>query len=225
MKNLILLSLFFLCNLETAQAEDAPPTQYTTCLQDKVRLESRSHELTLIVKADQDERKNWQNKSPEEWNDTAKSDLIRRKRVGEIFGEGCFSKAEDYAAAALVYQHGDSPDHFFQTFLWSKRAVDLGDANQKEMMALGIDRYLVSIGQKQLFGSQAFKPDFNPDTCYCLHQIESTFPEKTRLEYTGKALHHYFHWLNDVNKGKTCPKTECSAELKGTPRGSVPGFW
>jgi hypothetical protein len=34
-----------------------------------------------------------------------KNDVLRRKRVGEIFGEGCFSKAQDFAAAALVYQH------------------------------------------------------------------------------------------------------------------------
>ncbi len=116
-----------------------------------------------------------------------KRDETRRKRVGEIFGEGCFSTSEDYAAAALVYQHGDTPDHFFQTYIWSKRAV-------------------VNTGHKQLFGSQAMRPGPTESTCWCLDQIEKTFPDKRR-------------------KGKTCPNIECEAKLKPSPKGTVPGFW
>ncbi len=110
------------------------------CQADKARLEIRSKELTAIVQADQDDRKNWERKTEGEMIEIAKRDVVRRKRVGEIFGEGCFSKSSDYYAAALVYQHGDTPDHFFQTFVWSKRAVELGDPSQKRLMALGIDR-------------------------------------------------------------------------------------
>ena len=56
-------------------------------------------------------------------------DLIRRKRVGEIFGEGCFKTAKDYSAASLIFQHGDTPDHYYQA-LWANRAVELGDISQ-----------------------------------------------------------------------------------------------
>ena len=157
--------------------------------------------------------------------EVARRDVVRRQRIGEIFGEGCFSKAEDYAAAALVYQHGDVPDHFYQTFLWSKRAVELGDENQKRMMALGIDRYLVNIGQKQLFGSQATLPDFKPETCWCLQKIEQSFPDKRRKEIAGKSLSEAFLWLKELNQGKTCQSLECAAELKPSPKGTVPGFW
>ncbi|MGH8537891.1 MAG: hypothetical protein ACREXM_15890 [Gammaproteobacteria bacterium] len=93
------------------------------------------------------------------------------------------------------------------------------------MMALGIDRYLVNMGQKQLFGSQAAKPDFKPDTCWCLQKVEDSFPDKLRKEYTGKTLTEAFDWLKELNEGKTCPNTECSADLKPPPKGTVPGFW
>ena len=73
----------------------------------------------------------------------------------EILGEGCFKSAEDYAAASLIYQHGDSPDHFFQAFIWALRAVQLGDFQQKSLVAMTVDRYLISSGKKQLFGTQA----------------------------------------------------------------------
>lgn len=63
-----------------------------TCQQDKARLEMRSKELSTIVKADQDDRQDWQEKSPEEMAAVVKRDLARRKRIGEIFGEGCFSR-------------------------------------------------------------------------------------------------------------------------------------
>lgn len=196
---------------------------HVSCLQDSKRLEARSKELSEIVKADQDERQNWQNKTSEEMMRVADRDVSRRKRVGEIFGEGCFSKAADYSAAALVYQHGDSPDHFFQTFIWSKKGVDLGDKSQERMMALGIDRYLVNIGQKQLFGSQANKP--SDSKCWCLQKVEKSFPDKRRSEVARKNLAQAFDWLKELNAGQSCPNDECEADLKPTPKGSIPGFW
>ena len=198
-------------------------TPFVSCLQDKARLELRSKELQALVKADQDDRDDWQGKSPDEMNEVVKRDEVRRKRVGEIFGEGCFSKHEDYAAAALVYQHGDNPDHFFQTYIWSKRGVDLGDSKQKRMMVLGIDRYLVTVGQKQLFGSQATKP--NSEICWCLQQVEMNFPDKLRKQYAGKSYVEALDWLKELNVGKTCPNKECTQDLKPSPKGTVPGLW
>lgn len=199
---------------------------YQPCQSDKVRLEKRSDELAAIVKADQDDRKDWNSKTPEEMQEVANRDLLRRKRVGEIFGEGCFSKAKDFAAAALVYQHGDSPDHFFQAFIWAKRAVDLGDKSQKRLMALAIDRYLVNIGHKQLFASQASKPDMSPETCWCLQKIEPSFSDKQRKKISGKSLSEAFAWLKSLNQNNSsCPNIECERDLRPSPKGMIPGFW
>lgn len=197
----------------------------TPCQQDKARLELRSEELAAIVKADQDDRDEWKKMSQAEMVEVVKRDVLRRKRVGEIFGEGCFSKAKDYAFAALVFQHGDVPEHFFQTFIWAKRAVELGDTKQKRMMALGIDRYLVNSGHKQLFGSQVSKPDSKPETCWCLEQVEKTYPDDLRKEFADQTLAEAFDWLKELNAGTKCPIAECATPLKPTPKGTVPGFW
>ncbi len=196
---------------------------FTLCSFDKDKQLIRSKELAEIVKADQDARKNFQNMSPEDMQKMAIDDSKRRMRIGEIFGEGCFSTAEDYAAAALVFQHGAIPEHFFQTFLWAKKAVELGDKEQMRLMALGLDRYLVNSGYKQLFASQAIKP--NGEKCWCLHQIEKSFPEKIRIKYMGNTLEKQISWVNELNKGQLCPNIYCAQNLKKTPRGSVPGFW
>jgi len=75
-----------------------------------------------------------------------KADLRRRARVAELFAGGCLSKAGDFANAALIFQHGDVPEHFFQAYVWAHRAVELGDEAAGELVGLALDRYLVRTG-------------------------------------------------------------------------------
>lgn len=215
-----LIFIFFISSCALAQT-----VQYVSCSQDPHKFEARSQELAQIVKADQDERADFQSKTPKEMQEMVKNDVLRRKRVGEIFGEGCFSKAQDFAAAALVYQHGDVPEHFFQTFLWAKRAVELGDPSQKRMMALGIDRYLVNIGKKQLFASQATKENSTAEACWCLQQVEEDFPDHLRKSQAGQNLREALNWVQELNAGKNCPSQQCTKKLQPSPKGTVPGFW
>jgi hypothetical protein len=200
--------------------------QHSAKLQDK-----RSQELKEIYDADQADRKFTEDHPEKPWSKIKVlrmnlRDNHRRKRVAEIFAEGCFKTAGDYANAAMVFQHGDQdfPDHSYQTFIWAKRAVDLGDATQKHMMALGLDRYLVNSGQKQLFGSQARKINLD-DPCWCLQPIEESFPDSMRVEYSGRSKVEVLNWLKQMNGNNNCPVPECKIDLKPTPKGSVPGFW
>lgn len=206
------------CVSAPSNAQSGAP--FISCDQDPSRQKSRSKELQEIVDEDQKDRT-----PPIDWSKVQPRDELHRKRVGEIFGEGCFKTAEDYAAAALVYQHGNIPDHFFQTFLWAKRAVELGDSKQKWLMAAGIDRYLTKSGYKQLFATQASKDGSNP--CWCMEEIESSFPEKLRIEYGKKSLKEALQWVDSLNEeNPSCKPTPfCQKNLKNSPAGSVPGFW
>lgn len=176
-------------------------------------------ELQEIVDADQADRK-----SLELSKQIILRDQKRRMRVGELFGEGCFRESKDYAAAALVFQHGETSDHFFQAFLWAKQAVDLGDSSQQKLMVMAIDRYLLNKGQKQLFATQIIK--FENDPCWCLQPVEKSFPESKRKKVTGKGLEDVVHYIRSLNSELKCSKpVECVKNLKPTPRGSIPGFW
>ncbi len=221
-----LLSFLFLisaCATSTAPKSDAYLEAFKSCAEVPLLKKQRSEELQQIVNADQEDRKNWQTLTPEQNKEVVLRDKARIKRVGEIFGEGCITTPEDYAAAALVFQHGDTPDHFYQVFLWSKRGVDLGDKKQKSLMALGLDRYLTRMGKKELFASQAH---IDNGGCACLEQVEHSFPDKLRVEYTGKSLSDALKWVDSLNTGKKCPKaSECAKPLQKTPKGSIPGFW
>jgi hypothetical protein len=116
----------------------------------------------------------------------AEEDRVRRKRVGEIFGEGCFKSAADYQASTLIFQLGDSPDHYYQSFIWSNRAFQLGDKNSLQCIALSVESYLVSIGHKQLLGTQAINIKGNKG-CYCFQPSEPSVPEKMVLKFGGMS--------------------------------------
>lgn len=212
--------IFLIFGCVSAPSIAQTSTSFIPCDQNSDRQKLRSKELQEIVGEDQKDRT-----SPVDWSKVQPRDEARRKRVGEIFGEGCFKTAEDYAAAALVYQHGNIPDHFFQTFLWAKRAVELGDSKQKWLMAAGIDRYLTKSGYKQLFATQASKDSADP--CFCMEEIESTFPENLRVEYGKKSLKEALEWVDSLNENNpSCKPTKfCQKSFKNSPAGSVPGFW
>lgn len=191
-----------------------------TCASNPQLQEVRSKELQRLVKEDQDDRV-----GPIDWQKVSPRDKQRRMRVGEIFGEGCLKTASDFLAAALIYQHGTDSSHYFQTYIWAKQAVELGDYHQTRLMALGIDRYLVSINKKQLFGTQASQSSLNG--CWCLEEIEESFDEKLRLEIAKQTLPEALFWVIGLNKGQEeCEAVRfCTKSLQSTPKGSLPGIW
>lgn len=211
------IKFFLLCIWSlSVQADEINP-----CGEDPARLKARSAELRKLAEEDQADRK-----TPHiDWAKIFPRDVQRRKRVGEIFGEGCFHQASDFASAATVFQHGDIPEHFLMTFLWSKKAFELsGDPQHKWWTAAGIDRYLVKSGLKQLFATQASRPE--GESCYCLEQVEESFPQSKRTEYVKKDIAAALRWVNELNSGTHCsPAQFCSKSLKAAPSGTVPGFW
>lgn len=219
------LGFILLVCLYCSTAFAAWPAEDMPCLEQPEKQASRSNELKELVEADQNECEGFENMSEEAMIKLYENDLIRRKRVGEILGEGCFKTSDDYVAASLIYQHGEVSDHFYQAFVWANRAVQLGDSHQTALVAVTIDRYLVSIGKMQLFGSQAYASDAT-GWCYCLEPVESSFPDELRKEYAGASLDERYEWLVSVNEGKDCSNATCSmSRLKPSPKGSVPGFW
>ncbi len=212
-----------MCWLLVVAATTTKADDYVSCQNNPELLKKSSQRLQELEKQDQEDRN-----SGIPWEIILTRDRERRIEVATIFARGCMSKKEDYSNAALIFQHGDLdfPDHFFQAFLFAKRAVELGSTTDKDMMANGIDRYLINKGHKQLFGSQALLP--KGETCYCLAQVESSFPDSLRVEYKSKTYLQELEWVSTINQsmGLNCPLAkECASELRASPAGAVPGFW
>ena len=219
MKALLLLALLVVIS---SYAHASGLVGQHSCAEDPKRQKELSLELKAIAEQDQADRVlpfdqiDWLKVSPR--------DLQRRIRVAAIFAEGCFKVSSDYASAALVYQHGTAADHFFQTYLCASRAVSLGDDSQRWLVASGLDRYLVKVGRKQLFGTQFGRPGTGP---WCIQPVEPSFPEQRRLEYLKKSLNEIIDQF--ILGAKLDLRREdirdCEPKLAETPKGSVPGFW
>ena len=218
---MVVFNLVFMSNV----LAKTPSGDFSYCADPKLQ-KARSDELQRLLAADQSCREDMSKWSKKNFKEMIKRDMVRRKRVGEIFAEGCLRTPQDYLAAALIYQHGDVPDHYYQAYIWAARAIELGGKNAKSMVAVAIDRYLVSLGKKQLFGSQFYSDDTQPNHCFCMRKVELSFPDSLRQEYLGKALQESsYEKFAMFNQGKQCPNVECSEDLKPTPKGTVPGLW
>jgi hypothetical protein len=192
------------------------------CQENPTLQAQRSAELLRLAEEDQADRA-----GPYETLDFTRinpRDLQRRTRVAAIFAEGCFAQASDYASAAIIYQHGTVADHYYQTFIWAGKAVKLGDVSQRWLMAAALDRYLVAIGQKQLFGTQLSK---NDGGAWCVQPVEPSFPEATRVEYVRFSVKQQIaNTLRAIGiNGYPDQVVDCTPALKPTLRGTVPGFW
>lgn len=217
-----------ICTLFSFQANCLSPQQTgMPCADPKVQSQ-RSTEMEHLRQADQADR-GWQLRGEPPTLKTLagmnKHDLIRRKRVGEIFGEGCLNTAADYKAAFIIYQHGNNSDHYFQAFIWSHKVLLMGDQSAKSEVAMAIDRYLVSVDHKQLFGTQATK-SIDGD-CWCIQPVEESFPQSLRDDYRGgdDADFTGLAYLKILNAAKNCPVAFCGTKLQPSPQGTVPGFW
>ncbi len=180
-------------------------------------------DLQEIADEDQKERVGFFQFDQEKLLDLRDSDADRRRKVLELFRSGCINTAADYKNAALVFQHGETEDDYFRSFEWSKKGVALGDNSQKSMIAMSLDRYLVKSGKKQLFGTQAAREE--KSGCWCLEQIEETFPETVRMEYTGKKIADQIQWVRGINSVKSCHTHQCERTLTTPPKGFIPGVW
>jgi hypothetical protein len=104
-------------------------------------------EIHKLVMEDQDDR--IQNRPNESANDT-----VRRKRAHQLLDEGALRAARDFSDAAIIFQHGTQPDDYLLAHILAMIAVAKGDKNGREIAAVTLDRYLQSIGQSQIFGTQ-----------------------------------------------------------------------
>ncbi len=91
-----------------------------------------------------------------DWTKVTPRDQARRKRVDEIVAAGGAKVADDYYHAAMVYQHGDTPDEIQRAHDLAVKAVELDPDHDaaKWLAAASEDRKLMYEGKPQKWGTQ-----------------------------------------------------------------------
>jgi hypothetical protein len=86
-------------------------------------------------------------------NDMA-GDARRREQVRRLMAEGKVQTGEDYYYAAFIFQHGQKPADYLLAHILAVTAVSKGFHGAIWLSAASLDRYLHSIKQPQVFGTQ-----------------------------------------------------------------------
>jgi hypothetical protein len=107
-------------------------------------------ELSQMFKADQSEREG----ANVDWTGLYYHDADRRKRLHAMLSEGGVKTATDYFHAAMIYQHGQNPDDYLLAHVLAVAAISKGCKDARWLAAATMDRYLRSIWQPQIYGTQ-----------------------------------------------------------------------
>jgi hypothetical protein len=95
-----------------------------------------------------------------DWGVVDKADAARREATRKLLADGKLHTGEDFERAAFVFQHGDTPDDYLLAHTLAMVAVARGQGGALWIEAATLDRYLNSIHQLQIYGTQFyFKPD------------------------------------------------------------------
>jgi tetratricopeptide (TPR) repeat protein len=113
-------------------------------------------ELLEMYEADQGDRS-----GRIDWSRVAPRDEERRLRVREILAAGDVKSADDYYHAAMVLQHGRGPEDYELAHELAVKASELDPEHStaRWLAAAAKDRYLQSVGEPQIYGTQFRKVD------------------------------------------------------------------
>ena len=139
-------------------------------------------ELIEIYENDQNDRKT----DNINWQEVNKRDSLRRVRVNEIIDLNKIKTAKDYKNAAMVFQHGNDSTDYGKAVRFMKKAIDLDSTINKWLLAATTDRYLLSKGEPQIYGTQFYKEGDEP---WILSEIDTTkITDAERIEYGVETL-------------------------------------
>ncbi|WP_412540993.1 hypothetical protein R8Z50_35370 [Longispora sp. K20-0274] len=143
-----------------------------------------SGEVERLFRADQRERENHPPAGSPEYDALRARDAERRARVAELLAAGEVSTGADHYHAAMIFQHGETPDDIDTAHRLARRAVDLGYRPARWLAAASLDRWLMTLGRAQKYGTQ-FAPD---GTRWRLWDVEPATTDADRLAWDVPSL-------------------------------------
>ena len=92
------------------------------------------------------------------WRALNREEIYRRAAVRALIQTGNLHTGRDYFEAAYIYQHGPNPKDYLLAMILAETSVQKGYHKARWWVAAALDRYLQSIKQPQVFGTQYFPP-------------------------------------------------------------------
>jgi len=141
------IALLFYLSLPSLDAQVNAPSNPASAVQDNAA-------VTEMYNVDQKAREG----NHIDWAQLTKDDEQRRKNLRQMLTSGVVRTGTDYYHAAMIYQHGQNPDDYLLAHVLAMDAVAMGSKEARWLSAATLDRYLLSIWQPQVFGTQFHGP-------------------------------------------------------------------
>lgn len=155
-----------------------------------------NEELVEIYKADQANRQT----QPIDWNIVSKRDSLREVRIYELLDSNKVRTSLDYHNAAMIFQHGRDSVAYGMAVKLMKKSIELDSTANKWLLAAAIDRYLLSKGEPQIYGTQYWKMKDQP---WELREIDTTMiTDAERIEYGVETLAQQKEKVKRMNSKK-----------------------
>lgn len=141
-------------------------------------------ELVRLHDEDQADRKGPYKKI--DWSVVGPRDQQRRARVNEILAAGGGKTATDYVNAALIFQHGETPEEVWRAHELALKAVELDPEHDfaRWLTAASEDRFLVYQKKPQKWGTQ-FHAEGDK---WVLDEVKSDVTDEERSEWNIPPL-------------------------------------
>ncbi|MGA2218437.1 MAG: hypothetical protein ABSG51_10150, partial [Terracidiphilus sp.] len=97
--------------------------------------------------------------SPIDWKAVSERDELRHAAAQKLLAEGKVESAREYFFIALLFQHSGKPEELMLAHVLAVTAASKGYVHAKWMAAATMDRYLQSIKQPQVFGTQFIRDE------------------------------------------------------------------
>jgi len=112
---------------------------------------------------------------------------------------GLVRTSEDYANAAMVFQHGSDTMASGMAVRMMRKAIDLDSSRNKWLLAAAIDRDLMRREEPQIYGTQYIRPSM--DAPWQRYKIDSTqVSDAERKEYGVESLAQQREKERQMNK-------------------------
>lgn len=144
--------------------------------------ETDNLKLEEIFQADQKDREKVYD-TQASVDELRKADKARRQNVSVMMELGEVKTKNDLYHAAVVFQHGDEPQDFLTAHRLATLAAIHGHRTARWLLAASLDRYLMSIRQGQVYGTQF---EFNPTEKQ--YQLKLPVLEHTLLSFEKEML-------------------------------------
>ena len=166
-----------------------------SCKKEKNEIIEDNRELIELAEADQSERENFELDPKLIY----KNDSLRREKVIHFEKNEKLKTSKDFYNASLIFQHGKDSTDYLKALNFMKKSIELDSTINKWLFAAITDRYLLSVGKPQIYGTQFQK--FGIDSPWELGKIDTTkISDKERIELGIGTLAEQRKKVEKLNK-------------------------